>query len=148
MELALHPLALHSLLRRQTFHCNQRRRLSLATFALLCNGLLLVERTLVTTQATAQFTHGGFAVVDEELPAKNLAAHVIRWPRDARDAQRDRAVVIASQLYDRLGLDAFDHPVVNACYYAASEIVPSLLVLFILRKLPPKRTSGQYHALG
>uniref|UniRef100_A0A5K0Y1D2 THH1/TOM1/TOM3 domain-containing protein n=1 Tax=Nymphaea colorata TaxID=210225 RepID=A0A5K0Y1D2_9MAGN len=28
-----------------------------------------------------------------------------------------------------------------------TEILPSALVLYILRKLPPKRVSGQYHPI-
>eukprot|EP00262_Sarcandra_glabra_P011054 TRINITY_DN26752_c0_g1_i1.p1 TRINITY_DN26752_c0_g1~~TRINITY_DN26752_c0_g1_i1.p1 ORF type:complete len:288 (-),score=1.79 TRINITY_DN26752_c0_g1_i1:465-1328(-) len=55
-----------------------------------------------------------------------------------------------------LGLSAFDsdasldvlyHPVLNVVYYMLAEILPSALVLYILRKLPPKRVSAQYHPI-
>lgn len=36
-------------------------------------------------------------------------------------------------------LDRLRHPLLNIVYYTLVEIVPSALVLFILRKLPPKR---------
>lgn len=44
-------------------------------------------------------------------------------------------------------LDVLDHPVLNVIYYMLVEILPSALVLFILRKLPPKRISAQYHPI-
>ncbi|KAB5533658.1 hypothetical protein DKX38_016744 [Salix brachista] len=44
-------------------------------------------------------------------------------------------------------LDVLDHPVLNFIYYMLVEILPSALVLFILRKLPPKRISAQYHSI-
>lgn len=44
-------------------------------------------------------------------------------------------------------LDVLEHPVLNFIYYLLVEILPSSLVLFILRKLPPKRGIIQYHAI-
>ncbi|KOM46229.1 hypothetical protein LR48_Vigan06g153500 [Vigna angularis] len=44
-------------------------------------------------------------------------------------------------------LDVLDHPILNFIYYLLVEIVPSSLVLFILRKLPPKRGITQYHPI-
>ncbi|XP_031494494.1 tobamovirus multiplication protein 3-like [Nymphaea colorata] len=44
-------------------------------------------------------------------------------------------------------LDVLNHPVLNFIYYVLVEIVPSALVLFILRKLPPKRGVTQYHPI-
>ncbi|KAI3731714.1 hypothetical protein L1987_62903 [Smallanthus sonchifolius] len=44
-------------------------------------------------------------------------------------------------------LDILEHPVLNFIYYLLVEILPSSLVLFILRKLPPKRGIIQYHAI-
>ncbi|XP_031264950.1 tobamovirus multiplication protein 1-like [Pistacia vera] len=44
-------------------------------------------------------------------------------------------------------LDVLDHPVLNLIYYMLVEILPSALVLYILRKLPPKRISAQYHPI-
>lgn len=57
-----------------------------------------------------------------------------------------RCVVVAVSAFDKdLTLDVLDHPVLNLIYYMVVEVLPSALVLFILRKLPPKRVSAQYH---
>lgn len=59
-----------------------------------------------------------------------------------------RTVVVAASAFDaNVDLDVLDHPVLNLIYYLLVEILPSALVLFILRKLPPKRLSAQYHAI-
>ncbi|KAL8162552.1 hypothetical protein V2J09_014041 [Rumex salicifolius] len=42
-------------------------------------------------------------------------------------------------------LNVLDHPILDLIYYTLVEILPSALVLFILRKLPPKRTSAESH---
>ncbi|KAG8365407.1 hypothetical protein BUALT_Bualt18G0101600 [Buddleja alternifolia] len=44
-------------------------------------------------------------------------------------------------------LYVLDHPVLNLIYYVHVEILPSALVLYILRKLPPRRISAQYHPI-
>ncbi|XP_042062701.1 tobamovirus multiplication protein 3-like [Salvia splendens] len=44
-------------------------------------------------------------------------------------------------------LDVVDHPVLNFIYYFLVEILPSALILFILRKLPPRRGITQYHPI-
>lgn len=58
-----------------------------------------------------------------------------------------RALLIALSTIDSTDfkLDVLNHPLLNIGYYALVEVVPSALVLFILRKLPPKRTP-QYTA--
>ncbi|KAL0813327.1 hypothetical protein Bca101_069770 [Brassica carinata] len=48
---------------------------------------------------------------------------------------------------DAADLDVLDHPILNFIYYLLVEILPSSLVLFILRKLPPKRGITQYHPI-
>ncbi|CAH2037705.1 unnamed protein product [Thlaspi arvense] len=48
---------------------------------------------------------------------------------------------------DAADLDVLDHPILNFVYYLLVEILPSSLVLFILRKLPPKRGITQYHQI-
>lgn len=59
-----------------------------------------------------------------------------------------RCFVIALSAFDKnADLDVMDHPLLNMIYYMLVEIVPSALVLFILRKLPPKRISNQYHPI-
>uniref|UniRef100_A0A6N2KX43 THH1/TOM1/TOM3 domain-containing protein n=1 Tax=Salix viminalis TaxID=40686 RepID=A0A6N2KX43_SALVM len=56
-------------------------------------------------------------------------------------------VVFLSAFDADASLDVLDHPVLNVIYYMLVEILPSALVLFILRKLPPKRISAQYHPI-
>ncbi|KAL9238354.1 hypothetical protein vseg_012786 [Gypsophila vaccaria] len=59
-----------------------------------------------------------------------------------------RCVVAAIAAFnENVDVDVMDHPLANFLYYMVVEIVPSALVLFILRKLPPKRVSDQYHAI-
>ena len=48
------------------------------------------------------------------------------------------ALVCVSTFRNTLRLDVAGHPGLNALYYGLCEIAPSALVLFILRKLPPK----------
>ncbi|KAG5234627.1 tobamovirus multiplication protein [Salix suchowensis] len=56
-------------------------------------------------------------------------------------------VVLLSAFDADASLDVLDHPVLNFIYYMLVEILPAALVLFILRKLPPKRISAQYHSI-
>ncbi|KAK4347021.1 hypothetical protein RND71_033360 [Anisodus tanguticus] len=57
-------------------------------------------------------------------------------------------VVVLSAFDADASLDVLDHPVLNLIYYLLVEILPSALVLYILRKLPPKRVSAQYHPIS
>ncbi|PSS24940.1 Tobamovirus multiplication protein like [Actinidia chinensis var. chinensis] len=56
-------------------------------------------------------------------------------------------VVVLSAFDSDASLDVLDHPILNMIYYTLVEILPSALVLYILRKLPPKRISAQYHPI-
>lgn len=56
-------------------------------------------------------------------------------------------VDVLSAFDEEVSLDVLDHPVLNLIFYMLMEILPSALVLFILRKLPPKRVSAQYHPI-
>lgn len=56
-------------------------------------------------------------------------------------------VVVLSAFDTDASLDVLDHPILNLIYYMLVEILPSALVLYILRKLPPKRVSAQYHPI-
>ncbi|KAF1872898.1 hypothetical protein Lal_00016003 [Lupinus albus] len=59
-----------------------------------------------------------------------------------------RCVMLALSAFDEgVDLDVLDNPILNLVYYLLVEIVPSALVLFILRKLPPRRVSDQYHPI-
>lgn len=59
-----------------------------------------------------------------------------------------RCFVLALSAFDKdADLDVLDHPILNLIYYMLVEVVPSALVLFILRKLPPRRVSDRYHPI-
>lgn len=64
-----------------------------------------------------------------------------------------RAIIVAWSAFDKAeaDLDAMSHPLLNIIYYTTTEIIPASLVLFILRKLPPKKqpptTQGGYQAI-
>ncbi|XP_050118607.1 tobamovirus multiplication protein 3-like [Malus sylvestris] len=59
-----------------------------------------------------------------------------------------RCVMMCFNAFDKAAnLDVLNHPVLNFIYYLLVEILPSSLVLFILRKLPPKRGITQYHPI-
>ncbi|XP_043718926.1 tobamovirus multiplication protein 1-like isoform X2 [Telopea speciosissima] len=56
-------------------------------------------------------------------------------------------VVALSAVNDGAKLDVLNHPLLSFIYYMIAEIIPSSLVLFILRKVPPRRVSTQYHPI-
>ncbi|CAH1414981.1 unnamed protein product [Lactuca virosa] len=57
-----------------------------------------------------------------------------------------RCVMMCFNAFNKAAnLDLMEHPVLNFIYYSLVEILPSALVLFILKKLPPKRGINQYH---
>ncbi|CAL9749218.1 unnamed protein product [Musa acuminata subsp. burmannicoides] len=59
-----------------------------------------------------------------------------------------RCIMVCFNAFDKAAdLDVLDHPILNLLYYLLVEILPSSLVLFILRKLPPKRGITQYHPI-
>ncbi|XP_010690495.2 tobamovirus multiplication protein 1 [Beta vulgaris subsp. vulgaris] len=56
-------------------------------------------------------------------------------------------VAAISAFDDDFDVDVLDHPLGNLLYYMVVEILPSALVLFVLRKLPSRRISDQYQAI-
>ncbi|KAM7478970.1 hypothetical protein LguiA_027183 [Lonicera macranthoides] len=59
-----------------------------------------------------------------------------------------RCFVVALSAFDEdVDVDVLDHPVLDLVFYMVVEILPSAMVLFILRKLPPRRVSDQYHPI-
>lgn len=60
-----------------------------------------------------------------------------------------RAAMVALSALDAadLDLDVAGHPLLNIAYYSLVEVVPSAWVLYILRKLPPKRTNQGYQSI-
>ena len=61
-----------------------------------------------------------------------------------------RAIIVAWAAIDRkdADLDVMDHPLLNIVYFTLCELLPSALVLYILRKLPPKRPAGGYQQIA
>ncbi|KAJ0974768.1 hypothetical protein J5N97_016733 [Dioscorea zingiberensis] len=59
-----------------------------------------------------------------------------------------RCFVVGLSAFDKdASLEVLDHPILDLGYYMLTEVLPSSLVLYILRKLPPKRVSAQYHPI-
>lgn len=60
-----------------------------------------------------------------------------------------RSIIVAWSEFDNddFGVDVLVHPLLNIIYYGCTEIIPSALVLYILRKLPPKRTAQGYQPI-
>ncbi|XP_008803637.2 tobamovirus multiplication protein 1-like [Phoenix dactylifera] len=59
-----------------------------------------------------------------------------------------RCFVVGLSAFDPdASLEVLDHPILDLIYYTLAEILPSALVLYILRKLPRKRVSAQYHPI-
>ncbi|KAI7740154.1 hypothetical protein M8C21_009386 [Ambrosia artemisiifolia] len=59
-----------------------------------------------------------------------------------------RCVMVAVAAFDKnADMHVLNHPILDFAYYMIVEILPSALVLFILRKLPPRRVSDQYHPI-
>ncbi|CAL9115400.1 unnamed protein product [Musa textilis] len=59
-----------------------------------------------------------------------------------------QCIMVCFNAFDKAAdIDVLNHPILNFIFYLLSEILPSSLVLFILRKLPPKRKITQYHPL-
>ncbi|XP_068639708.1 tobamovirus multiplication protein 3-like [Aristolochia californica] len=59
-----------------------------------------------------------------------------------------RCIMMCFNAFDKAAdLDVLNHPILNFLYYLLVEIIPSALVLCILKKLPPKRGITQYHPI-
>ncbi|CAH1426186.1 unnamed protein product [Lactuca virosa] len=59
-----------------------------------------------------------------------------------------RCVMVAIAAFDQnADMHVLNHPILDFAYYMVVEILPAALVLFILRKLPPRRVSDQYHPI-
>ncbi|XP_076900373.1 tobamovirus multiplication protein 1-like [Bidens hawaiensis] len=54
-------------------------------------------------------------------------------------------VGVSSAFDSEITLYVFDHPVPNLIFYMLTEILPSAMVLFILRQLPRKKVSTHIH---
>ncbi|XP_076960325.1 tobamovirus multiplication protein 1-like [Bidens hawaiensis] len=60
-----------------------------------------------------------------------------------------RCVMVAlAAFHKEAEIHVRNHPILDLAYYMIVEIVPAALVLFILRKLPPRRVSDHYHPIN
>ncbi|XP_042381404.1 tobamovirus multiplication protein 1-like isoform X1 [Zingiber officinale] len=57
------------------------------------------------------------------------------------------ALGLSSAIGSGTSLDELGHPLLDFTFYMLTEILPSALVLYILRKLPQKSVSGRYHPI-
>ncbi|KAK1419777.1 hypothetical protein QVD17_29103 [Tagetes erecta] len=59
-----------------------------------------------------------------------------------------RCIMMCFNAFDEAAnLDLMEHPILTFVYYSLVEVLPSFLVLIILRKLPSKRAITPYHAI-
>ncbi|KHG21196.1 serine hydroxymethyltransferase, cytosolic [Gossypium arboreum] len=70
-----------------------------------------------------------------------------RFPVESKGRQNKLQEMCFDAFDKAADLNVLNHPVLNFIYYLLVEILPSILVLFILRKLPPRRGITQYHPI-
>lgn len=60
-----------------------------------------------------------------------------------------RAIMVAMSAINasEFNLDVMEHPLLNVIYYSLAEIIPAAWVLYILRKLPPRRNTQGYQQI-
>ncbi|KAJ4777902.1 Tobamovirus multiplication protein 3 [Rhynchospora pubera] len=71
-----------------------------------------------------------------------------RFPVESKGRRKKLNEMCINAFDKAADLDVLDHPILNFFYYMLVELLPSALVLFILRKLPPKRGITQYHPIN
>ncbi|TYI46898.1 hypothetical protein E1A91_D13G135800v1 [Gossypium mustelinum] len=75
-------------------------------------------------------------------------AQAKRFPVESK-GRRKKLQEMCFNAFDKgADLDVLNHPILNLIYYLLVEILPSSLVLFILRKLPPKRGVSLFATLS
>ncbi|KAH1200691.1 Tobamovirus multiplication protein 1 [Glycine max] len=70
-----------------------------------------------------------------------------RFPIESKGRRKKLNEGFLSAFDSDASLNVLDHPILDLIYYMLVEVLPSALVLYILRKLPPKRISAQYHPI-
>ncbi|KAK9117940.1 hypothetical protein Scep_016033 [Stephania cephalantha] len=88
-----------------------------------------------------------FAALGFLLYGGRLFLMLQRFPVESK-GRRNKLQEMFFDAFDKdADLDVLNHPILSFLYYLLVEILPSSLVLFILRKLPPKRGITQYHPI-
>ncbi|CAH2045761.1 unnamed protein product [Thlaspi arvense] len=88
-----------------------------------------------------------FAALGFLLYGGRLFLMLQRFPVESKGRRKKLQEMCFAAFDEGANLDVLDHPILNFIYYLLVEILPSSLVLFILRKLPPKRGITQYHQI-
>ncbi|CAN6300289.1 unnamed protein product, partial [Urochloa humidicola] len=88
-----------------------------------------------------------FAALGFLLYGGRLFLMLQRFPVESKGRRKKLQEMCLNAFDKAADLDVLNHPILNFFYYLLVEIVPSALVLFILRKLPPKRGITQYHPI-
>ncbi|KAF1869618.1 hypothetical protein Lal_00017193 [Lupinus albus] len=88
-----------------------------------------------------------FAALGFLLYGGRLFFMLQRFPVESRGRRKKLQEMCFGAFNEDANLDVLNHPILNFIYYLLAEILPSSLVLFILRKLPPKRGITQYHPI-
>ncbi|RDY08284.1 Tobamovirus multiplication protein 3, partial [Mucuna pruriens] len=83
-----------------------------------------------------------FAALGFLLYGGRLFLMLQRFPVESKGRRKKLQEMCFNAFDKNANLDVLDHPILNFIYYLLVEILPSALVLFILRKLPPKRVQG------
>ncbi|CAE5960004.1 unnamed protein product [Arabidopsis arenosa] len=73
------------------------------------------------------------------LHGARLFLMIHRFPVESKGRRKKLQEMCFAAFYEGANLDVMDHPILNLIYYLLVEIIPFSLVMFILRKLPPKR---------
>ncbi|KAJ9538084.1 hypothetical protein OSB04_030817 [Centaurea solstitialis] len=87
------------------------------------------------------------AAVGFVLYGGRLFVMLRRFPIESRGRQKKMHEVAVAAFDKNADIHVLNHPILDFVYYMIVEILPSALVLFILRKLPPRRASDQYHPI-
>nr|GLL41105.1 tobamovirus multiplication protein 3 [Ipomoea trifida] len=88
-----------------------------------------------------------FAALGFLLYGGRLFLMLQRFPVESKGRQKKLQEMCFDAFDEAADLEVLEHPILNLVYYLLVEILPSSLVLFILRKLPPKRGITQYHPI-
>ncbi|MBA0842810.1 hypothetical protein Goarm_002614 [Gossypium armourianum] len=88
-----------------------------------------------------------FAALGFLLYGGRLFLMLQRFPVESKGRQNKLQEMCFDAFDKAADLNVLNHPVLNFIYYLLVEILPSILVLFILRKLPPRRGITQYHPI-
>lgn len=141
-------------------------------FVYIVQGILVILSSFEALKATARTSASWFLVLVSLAAAGGfllyggrLVQMLMRFPLESRGRTKKMVEVGAVTLIctlcfclralfkalstvksDEFGLNVLQHPFLNIAFYCFVELIPAAAVLFILRKLPPKRSATPIHA--